>query len=453
MTFSSLIFLTLFLPLFLLSYFVIKNRKYRNFIILIFSLLFYAWGEPLYIFLILFSILVNYLLALLIDKKREKKYLILAVAFNLGLLIYYKYTNFIIDIFNINIKDFNVILPIGISFYTFQILSYVIDVYYKKVKVQKNIFYLGCYITFFPQLIAGPIVRYETIEDELSNRKETLENFQIGIRRFITGLGKKVLIADNVGYIATQVLQLEASSYGFIGVIFGMLAYSLQIYFDFSGYSDMAIGLGKMTGFNFLENFNYPYIAKSITDFWRRWHISLSSFFRDYVYIPLGGNKKRHILNIMIVWSLTGLWHGASVNFIIWGMYYGLLLLIEKLFLNKYLKKAPTIIQRIYTLVIVMIGWGIFKVTTFNEVKDLFSSMIFLNGLGDIKIISLTGVFNFKYLLSFILGLILSTPIMPKLIKKINNQVLVDIGYILIFILCIIKIVVSSYSPFIYFRF
>jgi alginate O-acetyltransferase complex protein AlgI len=275
MTFSSLIFLTLFLPLFLLSYFVIKNRKYRNFVILIFSLLFYAWGEPVYIFLILFSILVNYLLALLIDKKREKKYLILAVAFNLGLLIYYKYTNFIIDIFNINIKEFNVILPIGISFYTFQILTYVIDVYYKKVKVQKNIFYLGCYITFFPQLIAGPIVRYETIEDELSNRKETLENFQIGIRRFITGLGKKVLIADNVGYIATQVLQLEASSYGFIGVIFGMLAYSLQIYFDFSGYSDMAIGLGKMTGFNFLENFNYPYIAKSITDFWRRWHISL----------------------------------------------------------------------------------------------------------------------------------------------------------------------------------
>ena len=453
MTFSSLIFLTLFLPLFLLSYFVIKNRKYRNFVILIFSLLFYAWGEPVYIFLILFSILVNYLLALLIDKKREKKYLILAVAFNLGLLIYYKYTNFIIDIFNINIKELNVILPIGISFYTFQILSYIIDVYYKKVKVQKNIFYLGCYITFFPQLIAGPIVRYETIEDELSNRKETLENFQIGIRRFITGLGKKVLIADNVGYIATQVLQLEASSYGFIGVIFGMLAYSLQIYFDFSGYSDMAIGLGKMTGFNFLENFNYPYIAKSITDFWRRWHISLSTFFRDYVYIPLGGNKKRHILNIMIVWSLTGLWHGASVNFIIWGMYYGLLLLIEKLFLNKYLKKAPTIIQRIYTLVIVMIGWGIFKVTTFNEVKDLFSSMIFSNGLGDIKIISLTGVFNFKYLLSFILGLILSTPIMPKLIKKINNQVLVDIGYILIFILSIIKIVVSSYSPFIYFRF
>ena len=453
MTFSSLIFLTLFLPLFLVSYFVIKNKSYRNFIILIFSLLFYAWGEPIYIFLILFSILINYFLAILIDKRREKKYLILAIVFNLGLLIYFKYTNFIIDIFNLNIDNINVVLPIGISFYTFQILSYVIDVYLKKVKVQKNIFYLGCYITFFPQLIAGPIVRYETIEDELNNRVETKQDFETGIRRFITGLGKKVLIADNVGYIATQVLQLEASTYGFVGVIFGMLAYSLQIYFDFSGYSDMAIGLGRMTGFHFLENFNYPYIATSITDFWRRWHISLSSFFRDYVYIPLGGNRKRLILNVMIVWSLTGLWHGASVNFIIWGMYYGILLLIEKLFLNKYLKKSPIIVKRIYTLLIVMIGWGIFKVTTFDEVKDLFSSMIFLNGLGNIKIIALTGVFNFKYILSFVIGLILSTPIMPKLEKKVKNKVFKDAIYILIFILCIIKIVVSSYSPFIYFRF
>ncbi len=467
MTFSSLIFIFVFLPLFILSYFVLKNRMYRNLIMLVFSLAFYAWGEPIYILLMLFSITINYLLALFIDKSaktKRKAFLILAVIINLGLLGIFKYTDFIINninlIFNTNISNANIPLPIGISFYTFQALSYVIDVYLKKVKVQKNIFYLGCYITFFPQLIAGPIVRYETIEHELSNRKENISDFAYGIRRFIKGLGKKVLIADNVGYMATALLSLEAYNYGFLGALIGIIAYALQIYFDFSGYSDMAIGLGRMFGFKFLENFNYPYIATSITDFWRRWHISLSSFFRDYVYIPLGGNrvkKGRFIFNVMVVWTLTGLWHGANINFMIWGMYYGILLLIEKLFLHKYLEKLPKVLRHLYAIIIILIGWGIFRVTSFNDVKDLLQSLIFINGLGNFNMFTYTGAISIKYILFFIIGLLFATPLMEKLVDKIKDtkygNYIVDICYILIFILSVIFIIVGSYSPFIYFRF
>ena len=467
MTFSSLIFIFVFLPLFILSYFVFKNRMYRNLIILVFSLAFYAWGEPIYILLMLFSITINYLLALFIDKSaktKRKVFLILAVIINLGLLGIFKYTDFIINninlIFNTNISNANIPLPIGISFYTFQALSYVIDVYLKKVKVQKNIFYLGCYITFFPQLIAGPIVRYETIEHELSNRKENISDFAYGIRRFIKGLGKKVLIADNVGYIATALLSLEAYNYGFLGALIGIVAYALQIYFDFSGYSDMAIGLGRMFGFKFLENFNYPYIATSITDFWRRWHISLSSFFRDYVYIPLGGNrvkKGRFIFNVIVVWTLTGLWHGANINFMLWGMYYGILLLIEKLFLHKYLEKLPKVLRHLYAIIIILIGWGIFRATSFNDVKDLLQSLIFINGLGNFNMFTYTGAISIKYILFFIIGLLFATPLMDKLVDKIKDtkygNYIVDICYILIFILSVIFIIVGSYSPFIYFRF
>ena len=307
MVFSSLLFIYFFLPIFLIAYFVIKNRKYRNVVLLLFSLVFYAYGEPIYSLLMILSIVVNYFLAILIDKYNSKKLFIIDVIFNLGLLGVFKQSNFFVDnlnnIFGLNINFLNIALPIGISFYTFQILTYVIDVYKKKVPVQKNIVSLGCYICAFPQLIAGPIVRYSTVNEELNNRKETLSDFADGFRRFILGLSKKVLIANGVAYVCEHILALGAESYGLIGAFLITVSYTLQIYFDFSGYSDMAIGLGKMLGFHYLENFNYPYIARSITDFWRRWHISLSSFFRDYVYIPLGGNRVKvykHIRNILI---------------------------------------------------------------------------------------------------------------------------------------------------------
>ena len=331
MEFSSLIFLFVFFPVFLFSYYIIKNRTYRNIILLIFSLIFYAWGEPIYILMMLLSIIVNYFFAILIDKydKQAKYIMIISIVFNVGLLVIFKYTDFFIEtfnmIFNSNISKQNIALPIGISFYTFQILSYVIDVYRKNVKVQKNIFFLGCYITAFPQLIAGPIVKYSTIEAELTNRNENLDEIASGIRLFIRGLAKKVIIANNVGYITDSILKLNAVEYGFVGALVAMISYTIQIYFDFSGYSDMAIGMGKMLGFHFDINFNYPYISKSITEFWRRWHISLSTWFKEYVYIPLGGNrvsKARLVFNILAVWTLTGLWHGASFNFLLWGLFY-----------------------------------------------------------------------------------------------------------------------------------
>ena len=458
MLFSSLVFIFVFLPIVLLIYYSVKNRNVRNIVLLLASLFFYAWGEYIYVFLMILSIVINYFLALLIDKNKSRKYLIIAIFVNVLLLGVFKYTDFIITIinvlFNLNISQLNIPLPIGISFYTFQILSYVIDVYLKKVKVQKNILNLGCYISFFPQLIAGPIVRYETIEEQLTNRTETISGFAYGIRRFIRGLGKKILIADNVAFIANSIFALSPTTYGFVGAWVGMIAYSLQIYFDFSGYSDMAIGLGEMFGFKFLENFNFPYIASSVTDFWRRWHISLSSWFREYVYIPLGGNrvkKSRFILNILIVWALTGLWHGASINFIIWGLYYGILLLLEKLVFNKILEKSPKIMQHIYTLLIVIIGWTIFRVTSLTELKDIIGSMIGLNGIGTMKLFISTGIINFSYLIAFILGIILSTPILNKI--KIKNSYIKDIVLILLLIVSILYIVVGSYSPFIYFRF
>ncbi|MEI3251446.1 MAG: MBOAT family O-acyltransferase [Candidatus Gastranaerophilaceae bacterium] len=375
MLFSSLTFLFGFLPILLILYFIIKNRKYKNVVLLIFSLLFYAWGEPKYILLMLLTILIVYIFGILIDKfDREKKLtlkklsLILCIILVLGSLIFFKYSNFLIEninsIFNTKINLINVIMPIGISFYTFQILSYIIDLYNKKIKLQKNYFSLALYVSLFPQLIAGPIVRYETVEEEIDNRKETKKDVIAGTKRFIIGLSKKVIIANQMALLADLIFNKHNGSYGTSIIWLGTLAYTLQIYFDFSGYSDMAIGLGRIFGFHFLENFDYPYISKSVTEFWRRWHISLSTWFRDYVYIPLGGNrvnKFKWIRNIILVWLLTGLWHGAAWNFIIWGIYYGLLLLFEKLFLNKLLNKLPSIINWLYTFIIVMIGWMIFN--------------------------------------------------------------------------------------------
>ena len=369
MVFSSITFLFYFLPIVLIIYYLIPN-KYKNIVLLISSFIFYFYGEPKNIYIMILSILATYIFGILIDKYKKTKYskifLILSIFINIGLLIYFKYADFIIKNINLWLSNkidlIHVILPIGISFYTFQLISYIVDVYRGEAKVQKNIIKLATYISLFPQLIAGPIVRYTTIENQLENREYNMKNFSIGVRRFIIGLGKKVMIANVMGNLINIFLVSDEKSVLFYWLY--AIALMIQIYFDFSGYSDMAIGLGKMLGFDFPENFNYPYIATSITDFWRRWHISLSSWFRDYIYIPLGGNrvsKLKWIRNIIIVWMLTGLWHGAEWNFVIWGLYFGVLLIIEKVFLLKWLQKIPKVISRIYTLFIVMISFIIFN--------------------------------------------------------------------------------------------
>ncbi len=467
MLFSSLTFLIIFLPILLVIYYISKD-KYRNIILFIFSLLFYAWGEPKYIFLMLLSIVINYFLAIFIDKFKSKNnkriIMILAVIFNVSLLFVFKYLNFFItninSLFNTNLGLLNITLPIGISFYTFQILSYVIDVYKKEVSVQKNIISLGTYIALFPQLIAGPIVRYSTIEDELNNRKVTYDKFLSGVKRFIIGLSKKVIIANNMAMIADTIFNSPSvSEYNFLLILLATLSYTFQIYFDFSGYSDMAIGLGKMFGFEFLENFNYPYISKSITEFWRRWHISLSTWFRDYVYIPLGGNrcsKPRWIFNTFIVWLLTGLWHGDSWNFIIWGLYFFVILMIEKLFLHKLLDKLPKFINWIYSFILINFGWLIFRVENVNTLFKLIKN-IFTFNKGNLYLEIAHNYYLIQYLPFLLLAFIFSMPIIKYLDNKITNNnlksIISNIMLILLFVTCIIFLINNSYNPFIYFRF
>ena len=466
MVFSSFTFLFLFLPLVLLSYYIIKSRFIRNIILFIFSLIFYAWGEPVYILLMIFSILANYFLARKIDKntKNRKALLIIDVILNIGIITFFKYGDFLVQninsLFKTNIASLNLPLPIGISFYTFQILSYVIDVYAKKVPVQKNIINLGMYITLFPQLIAGPIVRYETIENEINNRKENFFDVVYGTKRFIIGLGKKVIIANQMAIIADTIYASDISNAGTLLLWLAAISYTLQIYFDFSGYSDMAIGLGRIFGFHFLENFNYPYISKSITDFWRRWHISLSSWFRDYVYIPLGGNrvsKIKWLRNILLVWMLTGLWHGASWNFIFWGLYYGILLIIEKIFLSKLIEKLPGFIQHIYSLLLVIIGWIIFRIETIDQIFIVLKNMFTYHHTDVLNNI----VFNtdiFAAIPFIFIGLICSLPILPKL-KKLEKNHTISYNFFanaacsILFIISIAFLVKSTYNPFIYFRF
>ena len=477
MLFSSLTFIFIFLPLVLGIYFISKD-KYKNTILLVFSLFFYAWGEPKYIILMIFSIIFNYFFGLLIDKYRTNKKLSVAllifdIAINLLMLVMFKYSNFLVntinDIFNLNITSISIFnknilkltLPIGISFYTFQMLSYIIDLYKGEVKVQKNILSLGTYIAFFPQLIAGPIVRYETIENELKNRTHTFNKFVFGLKRFIIGLGKKVILANNLAFVADQIIDSgNISNYGTIIVWIAMFAYALQIYYDFSGYSDMAIGLGKMFGFTFLENFNYPYISKSITDFWRRWHISLSSWFRDYVYIPLGGNrvkKSRWVFNIMVVWMLTGLWHGASWNFVLWGLYFGIILLIEKLFLHKILDKLPNILRWLYSMILIIVGWTIFRNEDITLVLDLLKRMFIFEKTNWLDFICMN-YHLINYVLYFVLGIICMFPFFGKFIEKSQKKegimhFLSNAFILFIFVLCILFLIKSSYNPFIYFRF
>lgn len=455
----------MFLP-FVLTLYYITPRRFRNLTLFIVDLVFYAWGEPWLVILMLFSILLNYTSGILIGINREKKGLarfifILSVILNLGLLGFFKYAGFIGETLNmvmpfLNIPILEIALPIGISFYTFQTMSYTIDVYKNTVKVQKNIITFGTYVSLFPQLIAGPIVRYEDVAEQLMHRKETLQGFTDGVKLFLIGLSKKVLLANEMGNLWDAVRESGTQS-GALGSWVGIIAYTFQIYFDFCGYSEMAMGLGKMFGFDFLKNFDYPYISKNITEFWRRWHISLGTWFREYVYIPLGGNRKglyRQIINIAVVWFLTGLWHGASWNFILWGLYFGVLLMIEKLFMLKVLKKAPAIISHIYSIIIILFGWVLFYFENLNEMGIFLARMFGSDGFmmsGDIsvKIIS--------YIPLLIVSAITSTPLISKLYHKIKSKpilyVIDDAGCVLALLLCTAALVSSDYNPFLYYKF
>ncbi|MCC0628342.1 MULTISPECIES: MBOAT family protein [unclassified Clostridioides] len=471
MIFSSLTFLFAFLPVVFILYYLV-NDKLKNFVLLLASLFFYAWGEPRYIFLMLGSIAANYIFGLKIssDNKKEKKlWLTLSVIFNVSLLVIFKYSNFFVDnlnaLFNIHISIPTIALPLGISFFTFQTMSYVIDVYRKDANVQRNIFDLALYVSLFPQLVAGPIVRYQTVDEQISKRTHSNEKFAVGVNRFVCGLAKKVILSNQLGVVADGVFSANIANLSIAESWLGIICYTLQIYFDFSGYSDMAIGLGKMFGFDFLENFNYPYISQSVSEFWRRWHISLSSWFKDYVYIPLGGNRVSPIkqyTNLFVVWSLTGIWHGANWTFLTWGIYYGILISIEKVFLGKLLKKVPQIFRHIYLVLIVMIGWVFFRADNMVQASE-FIQVLF--GVGSSPIYNNSFIMyinDYGYII--ILSIIFAIPIIPKLksILKSKAKKLIESNFIYalhsIFLVSLMFIVVvilinSTYNPFLYFRF
>ena len=475
MVFSSVIFLFVFLPIFLLIYYLIPSKKtylYKNIVLLMFSLLFYSFGEPIYILLMIFSSVVDYINGFMINKYSDKKilkklFLILSIIINLSLLGFFKYSDFLINninsIFDLSLNNLNIPLPIGISFFTFQTMSYSIDVYLGRVKYEKKFLNFMTYVCMFPQLIAGPIVRYETVSEELHNRSITYTKFNQGLIRFMFGLFKKVLIANNVGLLFKDISVLSQTELSFLLAWLGIVAYALQIYFDFSGYSDMAIGMGKMLGFTYEENFNYPYISKSITDFWRRWHMSLSGFFKDYVYIPLGGSKTtrlKNVRNILVVWSLTGLWHGANWNFILWGLYFGIILIIEKFLLKNILSKMPNLFKHIYAILLILIGWALFSLSDIVYSKDYFFSLM---GINTVFVNKKFVYYLINYGFVLIVGIILSIPIYPYLNKKlnsINNRVLefilfifIVIIFIILFVITISYLVSSTYNPFLYFRF
>lgn len=472
MVFSSLNFLFLFLPMLLPFYFLFaltKHRKISNFVLLVFSLFFYAYGTPKFIWIMLLSIGINYVGALFVDwdKGFKKVALFVTVALNLAVLFYYKYTNFFVEninsIFKTSIVMKNIVLPIGISFFTFQGMSYVIDVYRKEAKIQKNPLNVALYVALFPQLIAGPIVRYSTVAEEIEKRQESLEDCSEGVLRFCLGLGKKVIIANSLGFIAEQILSLEPSQMSVSLTWLGAISYAFQIYFDFSGYSDMAIGLGRVFGFHFLENFDYPYISKSITEFWRRWHISLSSWFRDYIYIPLGGNRcsaLKNVRNIAVVWFLTGFWHGASWNFICWGVYFMLLLLGEKFVYGRLLDRLPKILKHFYAIILILVGWIIFYCTSMEKIIGLVKNMF---GFGGVPFINDLAIYNLvEYKVEFLVALVACLPISKvisgffekqgKGLKTVYAYGRVIYAFI-IFLLSIVFIVDSSFNPFIYFRF
>lgn len=468
MVFSSVVFLYIFLPIMLLVYFIVP-KKFKNAVMIIASLIFFAWGEIRYIFIMLILAVMDYFCGKKIDKyfdnkKKKRLYLGIDVGVNLLILFFFKYADFIISNINLitgfNIPLLNIPLPIGVSFNTFQSLSYIIDVYRGTVKCEKSFYNYLTYTTLFPQIIAGPIVRYETVDEELVDKKISMNNFTKGMKRFILGLGKKVLIANNVGKLWSII---ESGSYITLSPALawlGLVAFALQIYFDFSGYSDMAISLANIFGMNFDENFNYPYISKSITEFWRRWHITLSSWFKDYIYIPLGGNRKglaKQIRNILIVWFLTGAWHGASWNFILWGLYFGVILILEKMFLLKFLEKIPAIFRHIYTIFLVLISWLIFAFEDLGKIGEYFKALFNFNYSYSYNS---EGIYYLKnYAIIIIIGIILSTPIITKLLKKMETKnkllpsLITSFIYIAIFIFSTSYLVSDSFNPFLYFRF
>ena len=462
MVFSSVTFLCLFLPVFLITYLPGRNVSYKNIVLVVFSLLFYAWGEPVWVAALLVSALTDYICGLAIEKHRgdacRKIALTASLVINLGMLSTFKYSGFVIENINAILHTsipgpaFN--LPLGISFYTFQTLSYTIDVYRGKVKVQRNFLNFLCYVTMFPQLVAGPIVRYSGIEDDLTSRKVTRERFSAGISRFAIGLAKKTLLANPAGAAAAALLTdtaMMTSASAWLGIIM----FAFQLYFDFSGYSDMAIGIGKMIGFDFPENFNYPYEARSITDFWRRWHMSLVSFFRDYLYIPLGGNRKHAVRNIAVVWLLTGLWHGAGWNFILWGALNGALLLLERYVLRGTLAKTPVLIARCYTMIAILFGYGVFYYSGFPELLVFIKAFFFINT-------PLSGFLAETVLANniwiIIVMAIASTSIPKRVIAYIyevfpevslSEPVFATAGTLV----CMFMLLGQTYNPFLYFRF
>ena len=471
MVFSSPEFLFFFLPITLLVYFAVpeKHLKWRNLALLLVSLFFYGWGEPVYVLLMVFTIVVDYVCGMLIgrfseNRTKQKRVMIAAIVINLFALFFFKYYDFLADNLRLipvfsGIPRLGLELPIGISFYTFQSLSYVIDLYRGEARVQKNIFSFGTYVSMFPQLIAGPIVRYATVDEELRTRKHSVSLFASGVRTFTVGLAKKMLLANVAGQLWETYSAVPADARTTVGAWLAIFAYSFQLYFDFSAYSDMAIGLGKMTGFHFLENFNYPYISRSITEFWRRWHISLSTWFREYVYLPLGGNrvgKGKQIRNLFVVWLLTGIWHGASWNFVLWGLYYFVQLVLEKTFLLKWLEKIPSFFRRVYAIFFIAIGWLLFVS------EDLAAGMVTfgnLFGFGVKGFVSGLNVYDVvRNLLFFAILVLASTPLPKKLFYRFYEKgkafrVLASVGTVLLLVLSVAYIIDSDFNPFLYFRF
>ncbi|MDO4223950.1 MAG: MBOAT family O-acyltransferase, partial [Acinetobacter sp.] len=466
LVFSSLIFIFLFLPLVLILYYSVPSLYLRNWILVISSVIFYAWGEPFWVILLLMSATVDYFNGKFIEKHRGKPIaklgLINTMLFNLGCLSVFKYSGFIIE--NVNavtgfkIPEPGFTLPVGISFYVFMSISYTLDVWYGRVKAQQSFASFLVYIANFHHLVAGPIIRYGHIANEITERFFKWVDFHQGVNRFSKGLFKKVCIANTAGALAVPLLAQDAESATVLGAWIGILLFSLQIYFDFSGYSDMAIGLGKMFGFHYHENFKHPYTAKSITDFWRRWHISLSSFFKDYVYIPLGGNRYKQVRNILVVWMLTGVWHGASWNFIFWGLYFGLLLLVEKFVLNKILEKLPAIFQHGYAIFFILIGWAIFYFTDLNQLWTHLQIMfgVISAPLADYEDFSLLNSNAYWLALALILCFPVHRKMQEFLQKRFSPTVvaMADFAQNLLYLGCAIALLVgSTYNPFIYFRF
>ncbi|MGF7060201.1 MBOAT family O-acyltransferase [Brassicibacter mesophilus] len=468
MVFSSLIFIVMFLPVTIFIYYI-SPRFLRNLVFLAASLVFYAWGEPVYILIMVFSTVFDYTNGMLIDKYRQRKkiaraVLINSVVVNLGILCFFKYYSFIVSninhVFNQDLALLDLPLPLGISFYTFQTLSYVVDVYLDKVPVQKNIVSFGTYVAMFPQLVAGPIVRYSDISRELNSRKESFFMFGEGVELFIIGLAKKVLLANNIGILWHTIKATPIEELSIFSAWLGIIAFTFQIYFDFSGYSDMAIGIGKMFGFNLMQNFNYPYISKSVSEFWRRWHISLGYWFREYVYIPLGGNRVgalKQYRNLFAVWFLTGLWHGANWNFILWGLYFGIFIMIEKMFLERWLKEKPRFIGHVYTLVVVIVGWVFFEFENMALAIKFIGTMF---GFGEHMLVDSTALYYlYTNAAMFMILIACSTPYPKNLFSNMQSRlkgggtVVVPLVYMLLIFFCTAYLVNETYNPFLYFRF